>query len=172
MTQQNETKGKKIFKKMSYHYRAVELRYEGKTYQEIADILTRESHKDFNDSARIRRWFMSGGILEKDYSDYAKKENERRRRVTLEELKKIVPTIPIKFQEVLERKYFYINKKTGDIVETDKNIVDKTTVTALLGLCKILGFQIDPPEAEDDPLDKYLEKLDEHDNDGTSPKTS
>src|SRR3972149_4244680 len=96
------TDEKKEVKLMAYHYRAVELRYQGHTFPEVTRTITEEYQKDFKDT-RVRNWFTSRGILFRLYLDYARQESERRRQLVLEEMKKLLPKLPQKLQELLDR---------------------------------------------------------------------
>ena len=147
---------------MAYHHEAVELRYSGKPYAEVAAILTEKYKRDFRD-ATVRRWFMTKGILESEYLDYSKKENERRRNLILEEIKKLLPMIPAKFQQLLERvaTHPFTGAKLKD--ENNQTIpkLDTVTVTTLKTLCEILGFKVEAGGEVSDPVDRYFERLDE-----------
>ncbi|OGX31833.1 MAG: hypothetical protein A2787_06525 [Omnitrophica WOR_2 bacterium RIFCSPHIGHO2_01_FULL_48_9] len=131
-----------------YHYAAVELRYEGKTYSTVAEELAKRYHKDFH-AQSVRRWFMRGGILETEYLDFASKENERRRQLVFEELKKILPKIPQKFDALLERRD-----------ETGREKLDSVTLGTLKVLCEILDFKVKAGPPAEDPLDRFFNRLD------------
>lgn len=145
MTKTNDKNQNREFKFMAYHDRAVELRYQGKTYAEIALLLTDEFKKDFRDD-RIRKWFsLSTGILAHKYLEYARMENDRRRQVIMEELKKVAGRIPATFDLLLDRKYQDGTPKA-----------DMTTVAALKLACEVMGFKIEPMDPVGDPLDDYF----------------
>lgn len=138
---------KKKFELKGFHYQAIEFRYEGKTYNEITTLLTEKYQKPFKENT-VRHWFTSKRFLEKEYIDYAKKENDRRRQVVLEELKKIVPKIPLKFDALLERKGKFGNP-----------ILDMVTVSTLKYLCEILNFKVEPGNDMSNPVDEYFDRL-------------
>lgn len=93
---------------------------------------------------------MRGGILEQEYIDYAKKENERRRRVVAEEMKKIIPKIPQKYVEILERSIESLDPET--VVKRDN-----VTVKLLKDLCLLLGFKLNEDDSDaESVLAKYL----------------
>jgi hypothetical protein len=149
----------RVFQK--WHYRAVELRYEGKTYEEIVEGIKQEFGKQFH-IASIRKWFSRGELLHNEYIDYAKKENERRRQLVLEELKKIAPLIPTKIQELLTSRYLVAwGKKVVD-PETGKPMpmLDSTTVKTLALLAEMLGFKVESNDVAGDPLDEYFDRND------------
>ncbi len=75
---QNDTKTENVKKLYELHEIAIEMRYAGNTYEEISKALTDKFDKNHT-PGKVRRWFQSGGMLDKPYFDYAKKENERRR---------------------------------------------------------------------------------------------
>src|SRR3990167_7175049 len=91
-----------LFKLQVYHFRAVELRYEGKTYHEIMGEIAVQYRKGVQ-SDTIRKWFGRGGLLEVEYMAYARVENDRRRQMMREELKKLAGKIPIKLEKMLDR---------------------------------------------------------------------
>ncbi len=138
---------KKKFELRGYHHQAIEFRYEGKTYKEITTLLTEKYQKPFKVDT-IRRWFISSGLLEKEYIDYAKKENERRKQFVLEELKKLIPKIPITFDALLGRKDKDGNKK-----------LDAVTIRTLELLCEILNFKVEPGSDTTNPVDEYFDRL-------------
>lgn len=146
---------------MAYHYEAVELRYTGKNYTEITTALTAKYNKEFKLDT-VRHWFSRGGYLEKEYLDYAKKENLARQAVTVEELRKLAPKIPIIFSELLER----VARKpfTGEVMNDDKGKplrkLDMVTVVALKNLMAAMGFKMPDGDATD-PLDEYFDKLED-----------
>ncbi len=148
---------------MAYHYRAVELRYAGKNYPEIAEALTTEFKKDFTHD-RMRKWFARKGILETQYLDYAKKENERRRQEIMEEAKKILPLIPQKYHDLLTKR-FVINAISGEFIkdENGKKVekLDSITVNALRNFCEMLGFKIENADSGGDPLEEYFDRAEE-----------
>src|SRR3990167_9370763 len=125
----------------AHHHVAIEMRYVGKTYSQIAEDLTAQFKRDFRADV-VARWFRSNGILELEYLDYARKENDRRRQFVVEELKKVIPKIPLKFEQLLDRTYMIPIKKTGEVVNTNIPQLDIVTVSTLKTLCEILGFKI------------------------------
>ena len=159
-------KKKKEFKYMAYHYEAIELRYQGKTYNEIAAYLTEKFKKDFKDE-RMRQWFKSGGILEAMYMDHSRKENDRRRKFVMEEMKKLYSTIPKNYQEILER-------PITELTKGQRIMQDSVKAKVLKDLCGILGFTISDLGDGNDPLEEYFVRAEKEidDNEGEAPKTS
>lgn len=150
-------------KLMAYHHEAIELRYQGKTYAEIAELLTSKYKRDFKDQT-VRHWFSRTGMLDKEYRDYARQENERRRAYVLEELKKIVQVIPAKYQELIDRQI--------DNLSPGQQIYHDATKRAILkDLCALLGFKV-PEEDGDrgpDALDEFFDRLEKrHDQSETN----
>lgn len=148
---------------MAYHYKAIEMRYVGKKYEEICEALTLEFKKDFLEQ-RVRRWFMRGGILEALYDDFAKKENDRRRMQIMEEAKKLLPLIPQKYHDLLTKR-FAINGITGEFIkdENGKKVekLDSITVNALRNFCEMLGFKMQDASDGSDPLEDYFDRAEE-----------
>jgi len=150
MTQQIKTKDnkrKKSFKFMSYHYRAIEFRYQGLKYEEISLKLAAEFKKEFLNQ-RIRKWFMHNGILDQMYLDYAVKENDRVRKVVLEELKKTTAMIP--------KGYDALIKTLKDQLDDPKSAgVFRQT---LKDLSELLGFKVEDNIGDGDPLNDYFDE--------------
>jgi len=136
------------FKLQKYHYEAIEMRYRGLTYKEICKELQKTSPRPVKEST-IMNWFSRRGMLGKEYLDYAKKENHRRRQVVLEELKKIVLKIPAKYDALLDR----VDSKGGEKL-------DMVTRATLKDLCELLGFKFEP-EGSSDPLDDYFDRAEQ-----------
>lgn len=132
----------KPFKMRAMHYRAIELRYEGKSHPDISEILSKEFSMDIV-VERVRRWFMSGGALDNHYLEYAKKENHRRRRLMVQELQKLAPKYVKRFEELLDRR---------DISGALK--LDAVTVNTLRELAKNLHL-VETDETDEDPVDSY-----------------
>lgn len=147
----------------AYHHEAIEQRYLGKTYKEIAEYLSKRyaagKRKDFKE-VTVRFWFGTVGMLYDAYFEYSKSENERRRRAMTEELKKLLPMVPKKLLSILERKMIYLDKKNGKIVVTEQDVADKTTLGAVALLLKTLGFALDASDHGDDPSDHFFNRLD------------
>jgi len=159
----NKSETKSGFKLMSYHYRAVELRYSGTIHKEIAEILRGEFGKNFSDS-KVRHWFAGGGLLETYFLDYSRKENERRRNEVIERMKTILPKIPEKFEQLLDR--VMVAPFTGEKIidkETNKPVpqLDSVTINTLKTLCDILGFKITDEGTVEDPLDRYFDRAEQ-----------
>lgn len=154
-------KGHKI-KYVAYHEEAVELRYQGKTYAEISAYLTDKYKQEFSVD-RLRRWFMKGGILEERYYDYSKKENDRRRKLMMEDMKKVASKIPKVLDEVIEEPVRH--PFTGKIMTDENgNPIRKrngTTVKAVQTIVDMLGFKVEDGD-ESDPLDEFFERQNEH----------
>jgi hypothetical protein len=137
-------------KLMAYHYKAIELRYDGLKYHEISTELTNQFKRDFLDQT-VRRWFAKGGMLEHEYLDYTDKENDRRRRYMISEFKKLIPIIPKKFDELLNERMTKTGKK-----------LDIVTVATLKLMMESLGLKIEAQPLNDkDPLDEFFDRQDE-----------
>lgn len=158
MTIEHKTRPPKL---MAYHYEAIEQRYLGNTYPAVAEYLTGKYKRDFNPET-VRWWFSQKGYLFDLYIDYAARENERRRRLMQEELRKLVPSIPKKFADLLNR----VQRVpfTGEVLkdpdskkEIDK--LDMTTVAALKLLCEILDFKRIGEDTPGNPIDEYFDRL-------------
>lgn len=142
----------KKFKFRRYHHLAIELRYGGKTYKEIAESLTKIFKVNIRPD-RIGHWFASSGILEQPYLDFANKESERSRRLVLEELKKLAPRIPKKLIALLER---------SD--ESGKPKLDAVTLGTLKLMCDMFNVNVPlpaPKEAHETRIEAYLRRLQE-----------
>lgn len=142
-----EGRKRPLFALQGYHYRAVEVRYEGKTFNDICGILGAEFRKGVHPDT-IRKWFARGGLLENEYLDYARHENERRRQMMREELKKLVTKIPGKLDAIIGRM-----DNTGQ--------PDMVALMGIKTLIEVLGIT-----ASDDPktgakLEEYFKKLEQ-----------
>lgn len=142
------------------HMRAIELRYEGKTHAEISEVLTNEFGKKHK-LDKIMHWFAHGGRLELAYLDFAKKENERRRQLVMEQMKQVLELIPQKALELLSRKA--TNPFTGETLR-DKDgkpisKADMVTVATLKLLMEALGFKVPAGTDEHDPMEEWIEQM-------------
>lgn len=142
---QSDAKTKKLY---ACHHRAVELRYYGKTYGEIAETISKELGKNYQEP-RVRRWFGAGGIVESEYKDYSGLENDRRRQLIANKLYAQMPRIPELIQSILNRKDEFGNE-----------VLDMLTIRTLAFLCKLLNLRVD---AEDnyavDPMEEFRKLL-------------
>lgn len=129
------------------HYRAVELRYEGLTYREIAKILSEEYDRNIKEQT-LRWWFKSGGRCEKHYLDYANKESERRRRLIHTELKKTYNKIPAKLDALLER-----------LDAQGKEKLDMVTIKTIEKIVQIIENQVGAIGANNDVLDQFWDRV-------------
>lgn len=147
---------------MAYHHRAIELRYMGNTYEEVAQKLKEEFQKEFQ-NIRLRQWFRSGGILEALYLDYSKKENDRRRQLTLEKMKSVLDMIPEKYIALLNQRFEtdLFGKKILD--ENGKPIpkLDSVTAKILKDICEMMGFKVEGNSDGSDPLDEYFTRAEQ-----------
>lgn len=140
-----------------HHYRAVELRYEGKTYENITTILAGEFKRQFHEST-IRKWFMSKGALEALYLDYANKENDRRRKLVMEEMKKLTQQIPSNYQQLLK------TLKDGINHPAMAGIMRAT----LRDLCEMLGFRVEELD-NTNPVDDFFDRVEQQvENEGST----
>lgn len=148
---------------LGLHHRAIELRYLGYTYKQICETLAIEfpagKRKTFHEST-VRRWYMRGGILEAPYYDYCKKENERRRQLMVEDMKKLLPMIPPVLQQLLDRKVVIYNAATKSYTMSKDSKLDMVTVQTVKLILSTMGFQLDGGEAGTDPADKFFDRLD------------
>jgi hypothetical protein len=156
ITQNNDQKSPAKHRKidlLGHHYRAVELRYEGKSFREISFILGLE-FKKAPDQETIRLWFTRTGLLHKEYLAYARAENDQRRQLMREELKKLVVKIPGKLAAIMER----------------VDATEKPDMTALMGIktiIEVLGITAGDEKESTDVLKEYFERLEE----APAPKT-
>jgi hypothetical protein len=150
---QTELKKKRIRKLYGQHMRAIELRYQGNTYQKISDILTQEFGGQKLIEPRIRRWFNRGGVLDAEYLDYAKKENERRRRHIVEEMKKVTAEIPKNYSKIL-------NRDESSLSPSKLIGRDLVLKGVLKDLCQLLGFKIEDT-SDSDKLDEFWDEMEE-----------
>lgn len=79
----------KLLKK--HHKRAMELKYKGKTYEDVADILNEEFGKSavkegFNENT-LKHWFREGGTLVVPYREYADEMDNINREI-IEDIKR------------------------------------------------------------------------------------
>lgn len=136
------------------HYRAIELRYEGVQYEEMRQIIKRETGKEWNIST-VKHWFATGGMLEKPYLEYAEQQNEARRKMAMQELKKLIPLIPVHYRNLLTRK-----GKDGKLK------ADKLTQSTLRELCRVMAIQMEERGGGNDPLEQFFDRLDAQGDDG------
>jgi len=129
----------------AYHHRAVELRYEGNTYKSIAGYIAVEYKRAFNDDS-VRRWFSRGGLLADAYMDYAREENDRRRQLMREELKKLVVKIPKKLEQIMDRV-----DQLGQ--------PDMVALMAIKTLIDVLGITASDEKGSGDRLKEYFDRL-------------
>lgn len=143
MTNDKQQQNKKELKLQAYHFRAIELRYSGNTYKEVATQLETEFKKSFKDQT-IRFWFSKNGQLDELYLDYARQENDRRRQHMREELKKLLPEIPKKFEALLNRPQ-----------------IDTLTLRTVKELCSVLGFKLQGDDDTQDALDEFFDRVED-----------
>lgn len=135
---------------MGHHFRAIELRYQGKKYEEIAQIISKEFlFKDLISSGTIRNWFCRGGYLHPLYIEYAKQENRYRAEVMHTEIKKVTPKLAEVFDKLI----------TGRKDENGEKLYDMVTVAALKLFIENFMHD-DSAETKGNVLDEYFKKLD------------
>ncbi len=148
------------------HYKALEYRYGGFTYKEIAEALNKEYPKMPPPYERIKKWFEVGGIVEQPYIDYAKKENDRRRQHLRQKMEGLLTQLPDKFRELINER-FVINPFSGEVIKDEKGKPipkrDKVLLDALNSLAAMMGFKIEQSEgeAEEDPVDRFFRLAEE-----------
>lgn len=135
------------YRLQTYHYRAIELRYEGNTYQQIGGFIAVEYHL-FRTESAIRKWFGRNGLCEKEYDDYATKENARRRNLMQHELKKLVGKIPQKIERLLDR--------LDDTGQPDMVVVQ--TLKLLAMLLSLVPKEMDS-DGSIDKVEEYVRSL-------------
>ena len=145
-----ERKATKTSKLQAVHYRAIELRYLGSTYKQVSELLKKEFKKNHGEH-KVRRWFMSGGMLEAEYLDYSEKENERRRRLVLEDMKKITTLIPTAYEELFKKL----------VAELKKPEATHETLRKLLrDLSELLDIKLERSEAKrQSTIDAFFDRL-------------
>lgn len=142
-------KKKREFVLKGYHYRAIHLRFQGEIYENIAKILAEEFKRPFT-GVHIRNWFMSNGLLEKHYLDFANKEVDRMKKKTMTEMGKLLGQLPKKYDQMLNnRKY-----RNGE----DK--LDAVTRGVLRDIAELFGFKL----VRDDGSDIFDEMMDKIEN--------
>ena len=137
--------------------RAVELRYEGKTYGQVTEALINEFNQSIAESS-VRRWFSLGESLHDPYIEYAQAQNESRRKLVIEEVKKLMPIIPQRLNEILHRKKRDMFGKL--IHDEDKKTMiqlDTLTIDAIEQLRAILG--LDAPKKIDLASDQPVQQI-------------
>lgn len=134
-----------LFELQGYHYRAIELRYQGRTYKEIMGDIGIEFRKGIHFDT-IRKWFSRGGLLSAEYMDYARQENDQRRQLMREELKKLVAKIPQKVEKLLDR-------------EDDQGQPDMVVVQTIKLMADMLGISANEEAATGDRLGEYFGRL-------------
>lgn len=137
-----------LFELAGYHYRAIELRYEGNTFKDISGTIGMEFRKGIHPDT-IRKWFARGGLLAEQYLDYARQENDQRRQLMREELKKLTGRIPQKIEKLLDR-----------LDERDQP--DMVVVQTIKLLVDILGLSGDDDPKTGDILGNYFRRLEAH----------
>ncbi len=136
----------RLFTLQGYHYRAIELRYAGKTFREICGTIAVDFKKGVHPDT-IQKWFARKGLLHEEYMTYARAENDQRRLLMREELKKLLTQIPAKLQEIMNR----------------KDSSGQPDMVALMGVKTImetLGVTANDDTKTNDVLKDYFEKLD------------
>lgn len=133
------------------HWLAIEYRYLGMTYPEIAAKITEAGDAETLAAETVRRWFMAGGMLEHMYIVHSQQESERRRRLAVHELQKTLVKIPIIMDEILERK----DPMTGGRKH------DKILVETIKELNRMLGFPGDGSNELTNPIDQYFDRLED-----------
>ena len=124
----------------SVELRAIQLRYDGRSHQEITDILKQETQQEYKVDT-LRKWFMRGGKLDEEYLEYARAENEQRRQVVMEEIKKLVPIIPIRLSQLLNRKkYNMFGAMVKDEAGNPVLNLDRVTIETIAQICNLLGL--------------------------------
>lgn len=135
-----------------FHYAAVELRYQGKTYPSITAVLSETFSRDFKEQS-VRRWFADRGLLHEEYLDYATVTNKERRELIVNAMHQLLPLIPRTFEALLNRK---------DVNGNDK--LDMVTLKTLKLLCDYFGvkewFQQELASDKEDPIDAFFKRQD------------
>ncbi len=134
-----------LFQLQGHHHRAIELRYEGKTYKEITGHVAMEFRKGVHPDT-VKKWFGRGGLLEGEYMDYARGENDRRRGLMREELKKLVGMIPPKLEQIIKR-----IDGTGQ--------PDMVALMGIKTLIEVLGVSANDERKPQDILTEYFKKI-------------
>ncbi len=146
----------------AWHYEAIELRYTGKTYTQMSEILWTKYGKRLPE-VRLRKWFMRGGILHDLYEAHASRENDMRQSDIRQRLTALAESIPDVLQETLFTPLR--NPFTGEIIkDRDGNTVfirNKTTNEAVKILATMLGAKFDESENNKvgDVLDRYFDRI-------------
>lgn len=148
---------------MGYHYAAVELRYEGKTYKEIVVEIAKVFSKAIRES-KVRDWFAKGGILHEEYAKFALDENERRRADLRQRIKALASDIPKIMEETLFQPLR--NPFTGQVIRDEAGnpvyVRNKTTNDAVRIIAELSGFNLKEADEDaqlEDRLEMYFKRL-------------
>jgi hypothetical protein len=150
------------FALQAWHYEAIELRWQGKTYREMAEIIWSKYGKRLRED-RMRRWFTRGGILHDKYEEYASRENDMRQSDIRQRLTALAESIPDVLQDTLFQPLR--NPFTGQILKDEQGnilyIRNKTTNEAVKILATMLGAKFDESENNKvgDVLDRYFDRV-------------
>lgn len=155
----------------AWHYEAIELRYNGSKYKEIANALF-DKYGKYILEGRIRKWFMTGGILHDLYAEYSKQQTEERRELMHQQLRQLGMKIPIVLDETLFRPLR--NAFTGEEIKDNGKTVyvrDRTSNEAVKILATLLGAKFADDEAAKvgNVLDEYFQRLEKMPLPGTLP---
>ena len=157
----SEEKPKKIrqFKLQGYHFKAIAMRFYGKTHEEIRDALDHEYNQKFA-IGTIRNWFNKNGSLEAAYNDFYKKETHRMMQATRADFTKLVKDVPKALREVLTKRK--VIDAFGQVIKDDdgkpKIKYDGVTVKASELILKTVGIDIGEM-SDDDLIDEMMDKI-------------
>lgn len=83
------------------HHLAIELRYAGKPYNEIANTIQTETGEACSASG-VRNWFADGGKLQQAYFEYCEQENTTRERETRMRLRSLTQDAVERLKKALQ----------------------------------------------------------------------
>lgn len=146
-----------MHKKTKYHYLAIELKYEGKTYEEISRAL-----KGAIEPRSIANWFNKDGLLYLDYLEYAERKNRERQAESASIFSKEVANASKVIINALT--HAVKNKNDDKAVEYAKEILDRA------GLVVVRRSEIKSESKPSEPM-TYEEFIAECERQGIDPSS-
>jgi hypothetical protein len=141
-----------------YHHRAIELRYSGTRFDDVARILGEEFKREFKPQT-LRTWFGRKGMLFDEYEDYSDKENRARMAIAKQEMKKVMPLLPPKIVAILSRTKQVTDDKG---TTTEVEVIDNLTLGMIRDLLKVFRVDLGEKEKElENPLNEFFDRLEQ-----------
>lgn len=151
----------------AYHREAIEQRYLGKTHAEVAAFISEKYAHGRNVGFKeltVRHWFARAGMLYLPYEEYAKTEDERRRRLLRENMDRLLQRVPKILEKLLDRKYVE-QLPDGSFKITNMERLDSVTLGTVRLILKAGGQNL--IDDDDDPADRFFDRLDGEHGGGT-----